>query len=731
MKRALVMLATVGVAAGCGEPARESGSTSGGGRDIGPTHPCPPGERVLDDGSCRAAGLNDAAWAPGVPEDGCGAGFVHDGDHGCDVVLPEVPCEPGSYAVPGDSACRRFDDCGADPWPAVAGDVIYVDAAYNPGNGDGSMTAPYNQLQAAIDAATDSAVIALAAGNYTPATVGKPLSIVGRCADMVAIVAAGQSALAFVTGASGGSVRDVALTGAGVGLSLSDAELTVERVWIHHTTDYGMSAVYGAQATSVALSDVLVESTIGRGVYAEGAGVTVDQSVVRDVAGRGINVRDSVDAGVGGVLSLTTTLVERAEEVGVMIHASTASIDNSMVRATNPVNERFGRALSVQQDASSTSPAALFLMRSNVEGGFDGGIVGFAASLSAEHVTVRDVAANLDEGIRGYGIMAQHHPATGIRSDLTVTRSLVERCHEAGVSVVSSDYDIDGMVVRDNRHVLPTISDLPSKFGGRGFNLQSDPDTTHGAAGVIRGSLIDANDETGIVVEGSVVELIHSIVQNTRSLNPHYGRGLVVQNQGDRAGSATVVESELINNTEVGLFVVGSDARMHSSVIRDTAPRPDGDLGVGVSVELRVETGRRSFFEIEDSVILQSRVLGIGAVSSDVVVLHTRVEQTADYKGNFGDGVVALHYYDQPSIVTIAESLIAQSSRAGVATFGSDVTISSTRLDCNAIHLDSEPQAERSGEFEDDGNNVCGCDAVTVTCKALSSSLEPPEPPQL
>src|SRR5688572_13315234 len=69
----------------------------------GPSLPCPPGEWERD-GACVAAG---------IPPDGCGAGFVHDGDRGCEPVLPPVPCSEGMMAVPGETACRELAPCGS------------------------------------------------------------------------------------------------------------------------------------------------------------------------------------------------------------------------------------------------------------------------------------------------------------------------------------------------------------------------------------------------------------------------------------------------------------------------------------------------------------------------------------------------------------------------------------------------------------------------------------------
>lgn len=64
------------------------------------TEVCADGELTLPDGRCIR---------PGIPPDGCAAGFVHDGESGCEPILPEEPCAPGLIAVPGDTGERgRF-----------------------------------------------------------------------------------------------------------------------------------------------------------------------------------------------------------------------------------------------------------------------------------------------------------------------------------------------------------------------------------------------------------------------------------------------------------------------------------------------------------------------------------------------------------------------------------------------------------------------------------------------
>src|SRR5688572_13428395 len=76
-----------------------------------PDLPCPPGEWLREaDGACIAAG---------VPPDGCAAGFAHDGDRGCEPILPAEPCPGRLMAVPGETSCREVAPCGEAPYGDV------------------------------------------------------------------------------------------------------------------------------------------------------------------------------------------------------------------------------------------------------------------------------------------------------------------------------------------------------------------------------------------------------------------------------------------------------------------------------------------------------------------------------------------------------------------------------------------------------------------------------------
>src|SRR5262245_38986218 len=95
---------------------------------------CPAGTLGLEDGSCEPAGIQSGM---------CGKGFVHDGDVGCEPILPS--CPRGLMAVPGERACRPVMPCGPHKWGdiPVEPNTQHVDAAYVGGDSDGSATQPW------------------------------------------------------------------------------------------------------------------------------------------------------------------------------------------------------------------------------------------------------------------------------------------------------------------------------------------------------------------------------------------------------------------------------------------------------------------------------------------------------------------------------------------------------------------------------------------------------------
>ncbi|HZO12260.1 MAG TPA: hypothetical protein VFB62_03350, partial [Polyangiaceae bacterium] len=92
---------------------------------------------------------------------------------------------------------------------------------------------------------------------------------------------------------------------------------------------------------------------------------------------------------------------------------------------------------------------------------------------------------------------------------------------------------------------------------------------------------------------------------------------------------------------------------------------------------------------------------------------------------NEGDGILAVTL-ESAAHAELTRTRVEQWKRAGISSFGADIVLGSSVLECNTIQLDGE--LHQSGfTFEDAGGNVCGCNGETSPCKVVSSNLEPPQ----
>src|SRR4030095_6383047 len=98
---------------------------------------------MLPDGSCIR---------PGVLPDGCAEGFAHDGEYGCDPIVPPDACPLGLMAVPGETPACPVSPCGAGRWGDIPVDAntIYVDGTYAGLDSDGSEARPWTTVSDAV-----------------------------------------------------------------------------------------------------------------------------------------------------------------------------------------------------------------------------------------------------------------------------------------------------------------------------------------------------------------------------------------------------------------------------------------------------------------------------------------------------------------------------------------------------------------------------------------------------
>jgi hypothetical protein len=181
----------------------------------------------------------------------------------------------------------------------------------------------------------------------------------------------------------------------------------------------------------------------------------------------------------------------------------------------------------------------------------------------------------------------------------------------------------------------------------------------------------------------------------------------------------------------VGLFVMGSDARVDGTVVRGTLPEAaNQQFGVGVHNQLMCTEEAcfpeaRANLTLRGSIVEQSFDFGVVSVDSDLVVegIVVRDTQAQVLDGLFGDGVSIVAVFSQAS-AALASSRISRSARAGISSFASYVSLTRVAVECSAFPLDGES----TFQFEDRGGNACGCTTADGTCQLVSAGLEPPAP---
>jgi hypothetical protein len=573
---------------------------------------CPPGSYELD-GECAPAG---------VPASLCGDGFESDSTGGCVAIAPDAPCGDGMMAVLGETVCRAVAECGQGTWGTIGTDsnTQFVDANYTGGGNDGSQNAPWVSIQAAVDAAADGAVVAIAAGTYVGNLDinGKAVRLWGRCPDMVDVVGTSQLGIFIRGAADGAELRGFAVRNDGIAIFIAAVQDVVfHEMWIH------------------------------------------------DVGSRALQL-DTID----GPASVTVrhSLIERASDVAVISFGGDVVLEASEVRDTRPKpdDDKFGRALAVQVDPDSGLRASALVTSTIVRNNRDVAIWASAASLTIENSWLVDTQPRQSDGRNGVGIGSTAE--AGGQSTVNVRSSVIERQHHTGAYALGSHISFDGVVIRD---IEPQLSD--GEFG--------------------RGVTVDT-------VEAGV----------RASLN---------------------MSRSLVSNThQIGVAITAADVMIDKVLVRGVgAQQSNNYYGRAVSIQDDLSTGERGVGAITHSELLRFAETGIMILSSDITIDRVEVSEPTKLTDSvFGDGIL-VWALEGATTATIRTAHVHASARAGISSFGGDISVASSWLECNPIDLNGDNLPQRNFNFTDGGGNLCGCDRVAANCKLQSLDLEPPSAP--
>ncbi|RLB56456.1 MAG: hypothetical protein DRI90_18685 [Deltaproteobacteria bacterium] len=635
-------------------------------------------------------------------------------------------------------------DCGQGRWgdiPVQPG-TLYVDAAYS-GSGDGSASQPFTTIGAAVDAATDGALIAVAAGTYAEdVMLHKPVRLWGVCPQHVVLVGAGANlgALEIRPGGSGAEVRGLAITGDNdAAVAISGAkDVALAQLWVHDAAGHGLHVEDALGPTSVTVERSLIEDNHDFGVFVAGSEATLAGLVVRDThpqqsnqqGGRGISIQSGAATGAPARVVATGSVVERNHTVGVLVIGSEATLAGLVIRDTQPQqsDQQFGRGVHIQPASASGAAASVSITGSVVEHSHEVGVFVMSSEATFAGLVVRDTLPRQSDQQFGRGITIQRDFATGTPASATITGSLVEQSHEIGVVVSGSEATLAGLVVRDTQ---PQQSDQES---GRGIHIEPDPDTGGPASAIVTGSLVERSHDVGVLVAGSEATLAGLLVRDTRpqQSNQQGGRGISVQFDPATTAPATVAATgSLVEHShEIGVVVMGSEATLTGLVVRDTQPQQsDQRSGRGIHIQHDLDTGTPAGATVTASLVEHNYDFGIAVAGAQLTLVGSLVRGTLPQisDGLFGDGVVVVSVLE-PASAVVTDSRVTESARAGLASFGAAVTLGGSALGCNTIDLNGEVFLGQPFVFEDLGGNGCGCPDATGPCKAISAGLAPPVP---
>ncbi|MEQ9322606.1 MAG: hypothetical protein RIF41_25800 [Polyangiaceae bacterium] len=458
---------------------------------------------------CGVAEVSSPDGCVSVGVASCGEGFVSDDRGGCEAILPAEDCGPGEMAIPGEESCRPIAPCSEEPWGGIPtdGDIVYVDAAAA-GSGDGSMQAPFDALPAAINAAPSHAVIAMAPGDYPVATVlAKPLRFWGRCPRDVSLSWAGGSVGAVMNvtpGASGSEFHRLAITSvADVSISASAEDLLFEEIWLHHA-GLGLAGVDVALNPTILVRGSLFEQVEGIGLYAGGATITFSESVLRDMVPSGLGTgggavvsTQGLAKGGSSLVTIERSLIDGAFGAAIAADGSGVVVTDSVIR--NVVVDQSSGADGYGAVATTglMAPGApgLVVGRSVIENTQTAGILGIGAALEITDTVIRDVSPVAIVGqINGEALVSEPD-LQGVVGSLVARDVVLERSDVGGLLVIDSPAQIDGAIVRE-------IRPGPEALFGDGVMVVSF--MTPGSLTVTR-TRVDATTRAGLAAFGAAM----------------------------------------------------------------------------------------------------------------------------------------------------------------------------------------------------------------------------------
>ena len=510
--------------------------------------------------------------------------------------------------------------------------------------------------------------------------------------DQVAVVGCGDIGVEAQNATL--SVRDSLVSGNRfVGLLLVAAKGTVERTVIRGTRTLSLSdksggdGIHGIKGSTLEVTESLIDGNRTAGIVVFGSKAKVNRTVVREThvdlsdgtLGVGIGASPGIKTPNPSTLSVSDSVVARNHYGGIVVQSSTGTVHRTVVRDTETDGtKKTGRGIIAVLWSPSSPSSTLTVTESLVTGNRETGIhfessKGSVSRTVVAHTRPTEEAYVTIQGGKskaGSGIVINIDLGTKIRSDVTISDSLVSGNHKGGVAFFASKGAIQRSIIADTR------PDAANNEEGIGLGIAASATTKLQSNVSVKDSLIERNHVAGIQVSSSTATVERTVVRETvaEASSKRYGSGIVANEQTfvDLPSKLTVTDCLVVGNTSTGIGISRSTANLQRTVIRSTGPTT-ADLkdGEGISV-LALAGTKGTSATIRDCIVDTNRSAGIQVENATVTVERSQVIATLPIKkgGLFGDGIqVGADPFDSAR-VDLADSLVQGNARSGVVFFG-------------------------------------------------------------
>lgn len=323
---------------------------------------------------------------------------------------------------------------------------------------------------------------------------------------------------------------------------------------------------------TVSGSDASIQGTVIRETHPE---------AVAEQHGIGVWVKPNL-AGERALLTLHASVVENNRNIGVFVEGSDLSVEGTIVRGTleDAVSGLFGRGLSIQYDFVTDQRASAIIRTSVVEKNRNQGVLVDASDATIEATVVRDTLPQAADQKFGRGVTVQDELSSLARGNLTVRSAVVENNHEAGIYVITSDAIVEDSVVRLTR------AEGLTQAGGRGISVERSK-VQGSTATIRRCLVEQNHDVGVYVADSDLVLEDSAVVGTLpREADQAFGDGVSAYSHL-AATTATIQGCVISGSARAGASGFGADVSIGSSQFECNGINLDGEDVAGLDADVQ------------------------------------------------------------------------------------------------------------------------------------------------